>query len=144
MPLSETGGGIARWLEDFRNCYLFQRKVFLPFRLLEFLVWIITARNKIGQVQTGRIPSGHNAGPRWRADRACGVCIGKSHPLVGKPVDIGSFIVIAAVAAQLRPAHIIGEDKKKVRLFFVIARLALRAVAISDSRTIEIASLRSQ
>ena len=116
VPLPETRSGVADGLENLGKCCFFKGQVLLPLRLPQSLVWIAATCNKISQVQPSGVLARHNAGPRRRANRTCSIRIGEFHPLFGQTIDIRALVEIAAVATQLGPAKIIGEDKEKIRL----------------------------
>ena len=74
------------------------------------------AGNPIGDVQPSRILAGHQRGPRRRANGARRVIGREPHAVAGQPVDVRRLVEIAAVAAEVGPTQIVGDDENDVRL----------------------------
>jgi hypothetical protein len=60
----------------------------------------------------------HQTAPGWGTDRRAGVCLGKTHPFSGQPVDIGSLNFLLSIAPEVAVAKVVGHDKNNVRPLF--------------------------
>ena len=60
------------------------------------------------------ILSGYGAAPARTARTGRQESVGKPHPFAGKPVDMGRFYDLAAIASEIIPAHVIPDDQHNV------------------------------
>ncbi len=77
--------------------------------------------------EPARIAAGVEAEARRRADGRGRVAVGEAHAGGGEPVDVGRSDLRRAVAGEVGPAEVVGEDHEQVRLrqssAAVVARL---------------------
>src|SRR5678815_1831863 len=64
--------------------------------------------------QPRRIPSGYPSATCRRAHGSCGICVCEPHSLRRELIEIRSLIIGTAVATEICPAHVIGENEKDV------------------------------
>ena len=57
----------------------------------------------------------HQRGPGGLAVRAAGVAVGEPHPLGGQAVDVRRLVVLAAEAADVGVAEVVGQDEDDIR-----------------------------
>ena len=72
----------------------------------------------VGNVGAGRIHARQNAGPRWRANRAGAVCLGKLHAHVAQALHIGGMKIPVVISDHISegntrvcPAHVINQKQ---------------------------------
>ncbi len=71
-------------------------------------------RSVIRDFQPGRMPSGHDRCARWRAIRAARIGLREAHALGGELVEIWQLVEGAAVAREIGPTEVVGEDDDNV------------------------------
>ena len=121
VPLASEERGVPALPERFGHGDLFERHpvrvagrqqhgVAVPlFRL------VAPARaDVVGDAQANRVLAGHNAGAGRGADRTGGVGLGEAGAGLRQPVDVGRFVELAAVAAEVTPAEIVGQEEDDV------------------------------
>ena len=104
VPLAEGAGGVTHRLERARQSD--------PGRLDQCRA--VAHQDEVLQRATPRVPAGHQRVPAGGADRGGRVAIGRPHPLGGQPIDVRGRNG-RAVATQVAPAHVVGEDQDHVR-----------------------------
>ncbi|MDX2151639.1 MAG: hypothetical protein SFV54_12955 [Bryobacteraceae bacterium] len=62
------------------------------------------------------VEAGHQAAAGRRADGAAGVGLGEAHAFGGHAVEVRGLNVSLAVAADVSPGEVIGEDEDDIRL----------------------------
>ena len=85
----------------------------------------------MGQVQPGGILASYQTGTRRRAHGRRGVGVGELHPLTCNASNMRRLVERAAVASQVTPAHVVGEDQDDVGL----AGAGRIFSCVSDART---------
>ena len=120
-------GHVPGWLEHFsyRDLIQFQPACILGAEKLRVFTALIStgifpiqryrstlkaSANPVRNPQPDRISPSHDGCPRGRTDCAGGITVAKPHPLPGQSIDILSFIVLAAIAGNIRPSHIIHKN----------------------------------
>jgi len=115
VPFAEMTARVPGRLEGLRDGHDLQRQVLgTVHRDLEFGPGPLVAGDKIGDAHTGGILAGHNAGARGRADGAGRVGVGEAHSLCRQRVDVGCLVKAVAVAARIRPAHVVNQNEHDV------------------------------
>ena len=72
--------------------------------------------NPIGDVHPHRMAAGQNTRARGAANRARGVTLGEPHAAGSKPIDVGCLMKFATVCTNIRPTHIINQEKQEIGL----------------------------
>jgi hypothetical protein len=67
-----------------------------------------------GQAEPGRILPGEDAGAGRRTEGVRRVGVGEPHAARGQTVDVGRFVVAAAVNPTVHPAHVVYEEQDDV------------------------------
>ncbi len=116
VPLADAGRDIAGRLERLGDVHFVQGQILPPRRHEQPMGGRVAfAGDPIGQMQSRGPLAGEDAGPRRRADRAGGVGVGEPHPLPGQAVDVRRLVELAAVAAHVGPAQVVGKDEDDIR-----------------------------
>jgi hypothetical protein len=71
----------------------------------------------MGDVQPTGIFTRHHTRAGWRTDTTGGIGIGKFHSLGCQFVDIGCFVILTAITANVGPTKIIDQEKDNVWFF---------------------------
>src|SRR5262245_37047389 len=107
MPLADHAGGKALFLKGFSQRDFSEWQARLAGR---------AARSGIEfETKPLLIAAGHDARPRWGADRTTDVTIGAADATVGEGVDVGRLEIGTAVNAQVAKAEIVRHDDNDVR-----------------------------
>ena len=72
--------------------------------------------NPIGDVHPHRMAAGQNTRARGAANGTRRVTLREPHPARGEPVDVGRLVKLAAIGANVRPAHVVDEEEDEVGL----------------------------
>ena len=116
VPLADAGRRVAGVVKHVGHRRFFERQVFRPIGHDQLGVIRHLAGDPIGDVQPGRVFAGEQGGTRRRAHGARGIVLREFHAVARELVDVRRFVELAAVAGQVGPAQIVGEDEDEVRL----------------------------
>ena len=115
VPFADAGGDVAGRLQRFRDRDFFQRQLLRVRGIQKFRGGRAAAVQPDGEIQPGRILARMDTCPRRRTDAAGRIRVGEPHALPGQPIQVGSPVDAIAVAAQIGPAQVVGEDEDDVR-----------------------------
>jgi hypothetical protein len=119
VPFADAGGGVASGFEPLGQGFLLQGQLLGPLGDLEAGVGAVVSGDPVGDVQPGGAFPCQNGGAGGRAHRAGGVGLGEFHPILRELVDVRRLVVLAAVAAEIRPAHVVDQHEDDVRRRFL-------------------------
>jgi len=114
VPLADACRGITRRLEMLRQRLLFQRQLLGPVRREQLRIVRHLPRTPIREMQPRRVLAGHQSRARGRAHRACRVSLGEAQAMLRQLIKVRRLIQIAAVAGEVRPAQVVGQDEDDV------------------------------
>ena len=116
VPLAEASRDVAGRLERLGDGRLLQGELVVDLGDAELRPRPPVAGDEVRHADAGGVLARQDARPCRRADGAGGVGVGEPHALPGEPVDDRREVVRAAVAAQVRPAHVVDQDEDEVEL----------------------------
>ena len=114
VPLADAGRGVACGFEGLGHIRDVGRELQGPVRHAQFGEGALVSGDPVGDMQPRRVLSGHDACARGRTDRAGRIGVGEAHALRGEAVDVRRLVVRAAEAAEVSPAHVVGENEDDV------------------------------
>ena len=122
MPFPGEKGGIAVLLQCFGKGLLLQGKMLAIACREQRLIFCpvvldivgLGGAKPVGGIEAGGVFPGHDGSTGGAADGAGSVGIGESHALFGKVVEVGCLVERAAVAPEVSPAQVVGEDKEEI------------------------------
>ena len=115
VPFADVAGGVSGLPQLRGNRRLAGRQLLIDDGTQQFLIGPIgAARQPVGEIEPGRILAGHERGACRRADRTSGVGIGETLALRGEAIEVRRLVILAAVAAEIGPTEIVGEDDNNV------------------------------
>jgi len=93
------------------------REVIAVARMQQFVGgFVALAGNPVGDVHAHRMPPSHDACAGGTANWTRCVALREPHARGGKFVDMWRFMKFASVGADIRPAHVVHEEKQEVGL----------------------------
>ena len=115
VPLADECGGVAGLPERRGEGDFVERELLLEARPGERLVRPVgPARKPVGDAEPGRRLAGEQRRAGRRADGGGGVGVGEAQAGFRHRVERGGAVVLAAVAAEVGPAEVVGEDDDDV------------------------------
>jgi len=115
VPLAYGRGGVALGLEQLRNRLHAGREVGVDRRAQQPVRAAVGAAGEEGRdLEAGRTLAGQQAGARRRADRSRGVGLREARAFGGEFVQVRRALVLAAEAAEVVDAQVIGEEDHEV------------------------------
>ena len=111
-PFSKSAGGITFAFEQFSNGGFVGGQWKLPLVAVPVSDFVVGTNKGVAAVLAG-----HERVARWRADRGAGVVLGETHAFGRNAIKMRGLDFLLPVAAQLRPAEIVGHDINDVGMF---------------------------
>lgn len=118
MPFTYSPRGIAVTAERFGDGDFLEGEG-LPRWYIEELLKreIPSSADPIGHIVPGRILACQDAGAGWGTDMAGSIGIGELDALLGKAINVGSFIETTSITAQISPPQVVDEKEDDVGTF---------------------------
>jgi len=117
VPLSNRSAGVPGRLQCFGDGALLQWEVLSPGRRTETRPGVVMPRYPVGDVETGRILSGHDCRSRRGAYGTRRVCLREPHSRCGEFIDVRRLVELAAVAAKIAYAHVVYKNEDDIQLW---------------------------
>ena len=115
MPFAGEESLVPMLLQLLGNRHLLVREVVAILRMQQLVGRAIALPgDPVGDIHPHWMPSGHDTRARGTANRTSRVALCKPHAGGRKFIDVWSFMKLAPVGADIRPAHIIDEEEQKV------------------------------
>ena len=117
MPFAGEESLVAVTLELLGDGHFLVCEVVAVLRVQHGVIGVIAlAGNPVSNVHAHRVTAGHDARARGAANRARGVTLGEPHAAGSKPIDVGCLMKFATVCTNIRPTHIINQEKQEIGL----------------------------
>src|SRR5436190_13944520 len=110
MPLAEVTRGVARGLQQARQCH---RLWIQPVHLAGLTILRSRAYGLVNAEPRGKLPGGECRAAR-RADGAAGIKLVELRAVARQPVDVRSVHQLVPMAGEVAPAPVIGQDEDDV------------------------------
>ena len=117
MPLAGEESLVTVRLQLLGNGHLLKCEVVSILRMKQLIVGVIAlAGDPVRDVHSHRMPPSHYACAGGTANWTRCVALREPHARGGKFVDMWRFMKFASVGADIRPAHVVHEEKQEVGL----------------------------
>ena len=117
MPLAYMPRGVTGIAQDFSERHLGQRQFLVDLRRQVF-AGLVVAGDVVSDLQPSWIAPGQQRRTGRRAIGMCGIPLSKPHAFPGQLIEVWRFVKRAAIAGQVSPAQIVGEDHDNIQFLF--------------------------